>query len=306
MPPPPQLQLARQDTNDRPVLSTPKLLFRSPSSQTTTTPPARSSRQQQPPVPLVPSNQVHIATASIDGHVCVSSLVDPKDVTLRNFSRPVQAVALSPEYKADRSYLSGGLAGNLILTIGGKAGVSSDANTNSAAAAAAGWFGLGGNSGKDTVLHSGEGSIRTIKFSTSTKFVAWVNDHGIKIMRSHLRLESADAESAWKRIGHIDRPHRGNWDDMASVWKPRIQWIDERALETEDDTPADPNGHHTDDVVRPGLPNKKTRRPEKLVVGWGDTAWVINVYPGRTTVGNQPANRSAGSADILHKYALRS
>ena len=66
-------------------------------------------------MPNTPSNQIYIASASIDGHVCVSSLVDPKDVTLRNFARPVQAVALSPDYKNDRSYLSGGLAGELIL-----------------------------------------------------------------------------------------------------------------------------------------------------------------------------------------------
>ena len=272
------------------------------SSQTTLTSSARSSRQQ-PLVPPIPSNQIHVATASIDGHVCVSSLVDPKDVTLRNFSRPVQAVALSPEYKTDRSYLSGGLAGNLILTVGGKAGVSTDANTSSAAAAAAGWFGLGGNSGKDTVLHSGEGSISTIKYSISGRFVAWVNEHGIKIMRSNLGLDSADAEYAWKRNGHIDRPTRRNWDDMASVWKPRIQWIDDRATEPDDDSSA-LAGQGPDHLATPALPSKKKRRPEKLLVGWGDTAWVLHVYPGLAAVAKQGAERSVGSADIVNKLTF--
>lgn len=190
----------------------------------------------------------------------------------------------------------------MVLTVGGKAGVSADANINPTVATAAGWFGFGGNTGKDTVLHSGEGSISTIKFSTSGKFVAWVNEYGIKIMRSHISLESADAESAWKRIGHIDRPNQNSWDDMASVWKPRMQWIDERALEPDDDLPAAPNGLHADQLAQPSLPNKKKRRPEKLVVGWGDTAWVINVHSG--TTGRTAGERSAGSADIANKLTF--
>ncbi|KAL9063881.1 MAG: hypothetical protein Q9157_008045 [Trypethelium eluteriae] len=110
-----------------------------PHTSAATSSPGKSSRQV--PLPNTPSNAIHIATASIDGKVCVSSLVDAKDVTLRNFARPVQAVAISPDFKNDRTYLSGGLAGNLIVTVGGKAGVSADANTNSAAAAASGWLG---------------------------------------------------------------------------------------------------------------------------------------------------------------------
>lgn len=297
VPPPPQLQLARQDSNGRLAIAPIRPLSRAPSSQITTAPSGRSSRQQQPAVPPTPSNQIYIATSSIDGHVCVSSLVDPKDVTLRNFSRPVQAVALSPEYKTDRTYLSGGLAGNLILTVGGKAGVSADANT-STTAAAAGWFGFGGNTGKDTILHSGEGSISTIKFSTTSTFVAWVNEHGIKIMRSHLKLESAESESAWKRIAHIDRPNRGNWDDMASVWKPRIQWIDDRNLEPDDETPAASNL----DPTSPTLQSKKKRRPEKLLVGWGDTAWVIHVQLG--AISKNGGTRAPGKADIVHKLTF--
>lgn len=301
VPPPPQLQLAKQETNGRLAVAGARRLSRSSSSQTTIGQPSRSARQQPPAIPHTPSNQIYIATSSIDGHVCVSSLVDPKDVTLRNFSRPVQAVALSPEYKTDRSYLSGGLAGNLILTVGGKAGVSADANTNSTAAAAAGWFGFGQNTGKDTVLHSGEGSISTIKFSTSGKFVAWVNEHGIKIMRSHMKLESIDADHAWKRISHVDRPNRKPWEDMASVWKPRIQWIDDRALEPDDHAPAAPNGNHTEGLAQPALQAKKKTRPEKLVVGWGDTTWILHVRSGGNGVG---AKRSAGSAEIVHKLTF--
>lgn len=257
--------------------------------------------RQQPALPNVPSNQIYIASASIDGHVCVSSLLDPNDVTLRNFARPVQAVALSPDYKNDRTYLSGGLAGNLIVTVGGKSGVSADANTNSAAAAASGWLGsigLGSNTGRDNILHSGEGSISTIKFSRTSRYVAWINEHGIKIMRSHLKLESIDADSAWKRIAHIDRPNRGAWEDMASVWKGRADWISDKNLETDEATDVVSNGANTP----PSKAATPKRRPEKLVVGWGDTAWILHVHPGGAGVGRHVGERSVGSADIVHKY----
>lgn len=251
-------------------------------------------------VPNIPANQIYIASASVDGHVCVSSLVDPSDVTLRNFARPVQAVALSPEYKYDRTYLSGGLAGNLILTVGGKAGVSAVANTNSAAAAAQGWLGsigLGSNTGKDTILHSGEGTIAEIKFSRTGRFVAWINEHGIKIMRSHQKLDSAELQLAWKRIAHIDRPARPNWEDMAAVWKGRMEWVNDKHLEV-DERGVSANGNGQ----TPSKAASQKRRPEKLIVGWGDTAWILHVHVGGPGSGKRAGEISAGSADIVHKY----
>ncbi|KAK4935564.1 hypothetical protein LTR28_010333, partial [Elasticomyces elasticus] len=238
--------------------------------------------------------------ASIDGHVCVSSLIDPNDVTLRNFARPVQAVALSPEYKSERAYLSGGLAGDLILTVGGKAGVSSNANTNSATAAASGWLGsigLGSNTGKDTVLHSGEGSISTIKWSATGKYVAWINEEGIKIMRANVKLESVDAESAWKRIGHVERPRRGAWNDMAGVWKGQLDWVEDGKLEADEEDSTFTNGSTAapetkarDNPAKGSLQIKK-KRVEKLVAGWGDTAWVLHVHPGGAGVGKHVGER---------------
>ncbi|KAF2868986.1 vacuolar assembly protein-like protein [Massariosphaeria phaeospora] len=270
---------------------------------------------RQPPVPATPSNQIYIASASIDGHVCVSSLTDPKDVTLRNFARPVQAVALSPEYKSDRSYLSGGLAGELILTTGGQAGVRSNANTNQAAAAAQGWLGaigLSGHSGRDVILHSGEGSITAIKWSLSGKYVAWVNEHGIRIMRTNVKLDSADSESAWKRIGFIDKPNRRVWEDMAGVWKARLEWVDDKYLESDDDAIISMNGHHTAEKANSTLPHQRSDKPpkppklpkklkvEKLVIGWGDAAWVVHVNLGGAGVGKDVGERSVGSAEIVH------
>lgn len=213
----------------------------------------------------------------------------------RNFGRPIQAVALSPDYKSDRTFISGGRAGELILTIGGRVGVSSNATTmGGATATASSWLGsmgLGANSGKDTVLHSGEGAISTIRWSLSGKYVTWVNEEGIKIMRSNLHLESAEAEYAWKRISHIDRPNRAGWDEMASVWKARAEWIDQSALDDQDN--LDPN----DDTARQERPAKgTTEKTEKLVVGWGGTVWVIDVYPDRASKSSK--GERYGSAEV--------
>jgi len=277
-----------------------------PADDAASTAPSRIPRQ--PLLPATPSNSMYIATSSIDGHVCVASLVDQKDVTLRNFARPVNAVALSPTYKSDRTYLSGGLAGNLILTVGGRKGVSANANMNSAAATAQGFLGsigLASNAGSDRVLHTGEGRINAIVWSLSGKFVVWVNEQGIKIMRSNLHLASEHPDHAWRRIAHIDRPSRPKWEEMAGVWRARCEWIEDGNLESDDDQVPTANGSNAGaaptSIAAASLQlvskadRSKKKRTEKLVVGWGDTAWVLHVKP-------EPAGeRTVGSATIVHQ-----
>jgi vacuolar protein sorting-associated protein 41 len=277
-----------------------------PGSRQSDGPSAIASRKPRdgPSVPHLPSNNIYIATSSVDGNVCVQSLVDPKDVQLRNFARPVQAVALSPDYKNDRTYLSGGLAGSLILTVGGQAGRSTSTTTGTAAATASGWLGsigLGANTGKDTVLHSGEGAISTIKWSLSGRYVVWLNEHGIKIMRSKLHLSSADADDAWKRIGHVDRPQSEEWDTMASVWKGRAEWVDEQSFE-----PSDENSQvQTISKSSPAAAKlmqqqtKDSKQIEKLLVGWGGTIWIIHVHPGGIGVGRDAGEKTLGRAEIV-------
>ncbi len=285
---------------------------RSPASSSTGVKPPQHGSPRTPkqvPVAQTPSNAIHIATSSIDGHVCVQSLTESRDVLLRDFGRPVQAVALSPDYKNDRSYLSGGLAGSLILTAGGRAGTSSTSNTTgSAAAQASGWLGsigLGSNTGKDTVLHSSEGTISTISWSLSGKYVVWVNEKGIKIMRSNLHLESAESDFAWKRMSHVDAPHRPGWEQMAAVWRPHIEWIDEAGLESDNDYDESSSG--TTDKAASGvtparrLPNLRGQkdRIEKMVVGWGGTIWIIDVHPGGSGVGKEVGERKIGRVEVI-------
>ncbi|KAF7714922.1 Uncharacterized protein PECH_007834 [Penicillium ucsense] len=250
---------------------------------------------QQSNVPLTPSNSIHIASSSIDGNVCIASLIDPKDILKRNFGRPVQAVALSPDYKNDRSFISGGRAGELILTTGGRIGVSANATTmGGASATASSWLGsmgLAASNGKDTILHSGEGTISTIRWSLSGRYVTWVNEEGIKIMRSNLHLEPRESEFAWRRISHIDRPSGTGWDEMAGVWKARAEWIDDSALDQDDR--LDPGFENNDESSPPTLP---VERPEKLVVGWGGTVWIIDVFPDRACKSSK--GQRYGSAEV--------
>lgn len=207
---------------------------------------------------------------------------------------------MSPEYKSDRQYLSGGRAGQLILTVGGRPGTTEKSTTLSGAATATGWLGslgLSANSGKDTVLHSGEGAINTIKWSLSGKYVAWVNEEGIKIMRSNLHLDTPDAEFAWTRIRHIDRPNRPQWKEMASVWRAHAEWVDLKSFENSE----------LSDVKLTSEQQKHgdASETERLIVGWGGTIWVINVYPDRVPPpGTRAGDRKLGDAEVVTMYVL--
>ncbi|KAI1878235.1 uncharacterized protein JN550_000417 [Neoarthrinium moseri] len=274
--------------------------------------PTAGTTQRKPrepdPLPNIPSNNIFIGTSSMDGNVCVQSLLDVKDVSLRNFARPVQAVALSPDYKNDRTYLSGGQAGSLVLTVSPPQGRSTSTIV-STTAAASGWLGsmgLGANTGKDTVLHTGEGIISTIKWSLSGKYVVWLNEHGIKIMRSNLHLESANAEDAWKRIGHIDRPQTDEWEEMAGVWKGRAEWIDEQAVETDEEGAApEPMSAPSPAAAKlKHLSTKSERKFERLLIGWGGTIWIIHVHPGGVGVGRNAGEKLIGKAEIAKKLRM--
>lgn len=261
----------------------------------------RPSRQPVPQPKLANSsdNAIHVGTSSLDGIVCIFSLLDPKDVLLRNFARPVNAIALSPEFTYDRTYLTGGKAGQLVVTKGGKAGVKTDANLNTVSAAAGGWLssiGLASDTGKDTVLHEGEGVISTIKWSRSRKWVAWVNEEGIKIMRSQLRLGSEESEYAWRRIAHAAKPDSRIWEEMAGVWKAKASWFDESHLEP-DTTASRASGGNGSRVS-----DKPSNSVDKLVVGWGDTVWILHVQEKRSKAGQRNAGKlPIGNAEIVHK-----
>lgn len=256
------------------------------------------------PVRPTRSDLLYVASSSIDGNVCITSLVDPKDAQLRNFGRPLQAVALSPDFKTDRTYLSGGLAGKLILTVGGRSGTSSTATPATfVPESASSWLssiGLASNTAKDVVLHAGEGPISTIKWSQSGKYVVWVNEQGFKIMRSHIGQNGDQSESAWKRIGHVDRPYGQAWEEMGGVWKSRVEWVNERSLES-DELSLRENTQAKATRSNPVQYNQKGRSKgfERLLVGWGGTVWIIHVHHGYAGVGKNVGEKVVARAEIV-------
>jgi hypothetical protein len=272
---------------------------------------------------------ITIASSSIDGLVCAVPLFPSaspppgqspstapytkSEITLKNFKRPVLAVALSPNFRTDRTFLSGGLAGNLILSVAPPGGGN---NVTS-------WMSLGLAAGpKDIILHSGEGIISAIAWSKeSPRYVAWVNEQGVKIMRSHIVPPAAlqknspedlssnpgmigwipglgssisgkpAHEVAWKRISAIERPDSIP-EELASLHKPRLEWIDRRTLLT-----SEPGGASTGGTLN--VQDIDWGDKEKLVIGWGGTVWIVDVFPGSEKTGEED---NIGWAQITHMF----
>jgi hypothetical protein len=128
-----------------------------------------------------------------------------------------------------------------------------------------------------------------------------VNEQGIKIMRSNLHLDSADAGFEWKRISHKDKPNRDGWEDMAGVWKARAEWFDRDNLEVEEDPTSSTargevaNGRSSD------LSKQSTQKSkcEEVVVGWGDTIWIFQVHPGGVGAGKEAGERKIGRVEVI-------
>ncbi len=286
------------------VVEQPSAGGRSPAARGTASP-SRGGRS----ITVAPtrSNQIHVASASVDGNICVAALLDNKDVHIRNFGRPLQGLALSPQFKSDRTYLSGGLAGKLILTSGAKSGTSSAPGSTGTLGPPSGWLsslGLASQDVKDVVLHSGEGPISTIKWSWTGRYVVWVNEKGIKIMRSSIGLDSADSDLAWKRIGHIDRPKGPGWEEMANVWRSRVEWIDEETWEKDQVVTGEAKVAPLDQLVQVSAQHSsaattKSKKLEKVVIGWGGTVWIIHVHPDGAGHGKQVGERLVARAEIV-------
>ena len=124
-------------------------------------------------------------------------------------------------------------------------------------------------------------------------------------MRSNLQLDSAEVDFAWKRMSHIDAPHHPGWEEMAAVWKPHVEWIDEAGLESENDYDDITNNSAEKSAsgVTPSKQLPKVRnqgkRAEKMIVGWGGTIWIIDVHPGGAGVGKEVGERKIGRVEVI-------
>lgn len=154
------------------------------------------------------------------------------------------------------------------------------------------------------ILASGEGAISLIRFSRETpRYVAWACESGVKIMRSHIFLPGekerlvkdgglgSSGKSEWRRICAIERPDSVS-DEMAGVIKARVEWIDRRELSKDAEEEENPKVVTTG-VDRPGWEGGK----ERLVVGWGGTVWVMNVFSGEGVIDE---SRQCGWGEIVN------
>ena len=132
-------------------------------------------------------------------------------------------------------------------------------------------------------------------------------------MRTNMFLDSADSELAWKRIGFVGKPNRRVWQEMAALWKARVDWVDDESLESDDDAIMSLNHHRHHGKAETTLPHNRRDKPrkepkqekvEKLVVGWGDAAWIIHVIPGEVFGNGRTGERSPGSIEVPHQYVF--
>ena len=125
-----------------------------------------------------------VGSCSQDGTVVVSSLFG-SEASTHWYHRPVRAIALDPDYAARRTFATGGLADQLVIN-------------------SRGWFGS-----KDSVVHSGEGAVQTIRMAGH--MLAWANDLGVKVY---------DAQHA-KRVSYIERTPGS---PPAHIFKCHLRW----------------------------------------------------------------------------------
>ncbi|SCW04305.1 LAFE_0H10616g1_1 [Lachancea fermentati] len=100
------------------------------------------------------SDGEYFATSSIDGTVVVGSILNPSDILACDFKRPVHSVVLDQNYKSTKTFVSGGMAGEVIL---------SQRN----------WLG----NRVDICLEKGDGAI--VGIHTVDDIIFWMNDAGI-------------------------------------------------------------------------------------------------------------------------------
>ena len=58
----------------------------------------------------------YFATGSIDGTVVIGSIEDAQDISGFDFKRPIHAVVLDKNYASTKTFVSGGMAGDVVLT----------------------------------------------------------------------------------------------------------------------------------------------------------------------------------------------
>lgn len=153
--------------------------------------PARTVRVHRASVLAVCSDGRYVATASIDGTVVIAAARDAQDTVQAQFRRPVHAIALHPEYASQKSYVSGGSAGQVVLS-------------------EKGWL----KARTDTVLAQTGSTILALAWVPGR--IVWCNDDGITVYNS-------DERAVVRRVRRTNAPR-------ADLYRPRIAAHGSQAL----------------------------------------------------------------------------
>ncbi|XP_071478787.1 vacuolar protein sorting-associated protein 41 homolog [Diadema antillarum] len=139
-------------------------------------------------------NGDYLASCSDDGRVAITGLYEGEHNQVQSFDRPVKAVALDPKFSrpgSGKQFITG--SDRLVLHEKGFLGRS-----------------------KSTILHHGEGPIRSIKWRAS--LVAWANDLGVKVYDMHSK----------RRITFIKRSHPETM--RPELYRCNLCWKDDNTL----------------------------------------------------------------------------
>lgn len=134
----------------------------------------------------------YVASCSEDGRVVINGLYNSENNVQHLFDCPIRAIALHPGYskRGNRQFVVG--VGEKMLLY------------------EKGWI-----RNKSTVLHSGTGYIRTIKWKG--EFLAWADSQGVEVYDVNRR----------GRIAHIEKMSKNLRDDM---YKCNLCWKDNQTL----------------------------------------------------------------------------
>lgn len=116
----------------------------------------RSFKAHSASIMSLSTDGTYFASASLDGRVVIGSISDPQDIAASDFKRPVHAVALDPNYASSKTFVSGGTAGNVVLS-------------------EKGWL----QARSDTNICTSDSTIVLLRWIGDV--VLWINDDGITI-----------------------------------------------------------------------------------------------------------------------------
>lgn len=164
--------------------------------------PPRTVRVHRASVLSICSDGKYVATASIDGTVVITAAKDAQDTVQAQFKRPVHAIALHPEYSNQKSYVSGGSAGQIVLS-------------------EKGWL----KARADTVLAQTGSTILALAWIANR--IVWCNEDGITVFNTDERVAVSRVRRTNAPRADLSRPRiTTNGTNAYIAWASSVYLVD--------------------------------------------------------------------------------